>query len=96
MLPLKPIKTILKQKCNGNQISIEAAIELKYFLEKVAKDVAEKSSNEFLKYNEYRKRQGLREAKRLSSSIIKKVLKQFYYNNMGSQIRESVSPGGEK
>ena len=100
MLPLKPIKEILRQECNSHQISIEAVIESRNFLEKLMHELSKKAMEEFTRLNDRRKKLGLPKLKRLNSWAVRKasekVLKQFGNNEMGSQSKppEIGSPGG--
>ena len=100
MLPLKPIKEILKQECNSHQISIGAVIESRNFLEKLMHELSKKAMEEFTRLNDRRRKLGLPKLKRLNSWAVRKasekVLKQLGNNEMGSQSKPPGigSPGG--
>jgi len=99
LLPKNPIKDILSQGCNPYQISVEAVIQTKDFLEELTRKVAKLAKRRMDEYNALRKSQGLREIRRLPSwiteEITHKVLKQIMDYNMGLQSKEVANPGGE-
>ena len=99
MFPKNPIKEILSQECNPYQISVEAVIQTKSFLEELTGIVAKLAKRRMDTYNISRKAQGLGEIKRLSSwiteEIIHNILKQIKDYNMGLQPEEIVIPGGK-
>ena len=100
MFPKNPIKEILSQECNPYQISVEAVIQTKSFLEELTGIVAKLAKRRMDTYNISGKAQGLGEIKRLSSwiteEIIHNILKQIKDYNMGLQPEEIVIPQGGK
>ncbi|MEA2054703.1 MAG: hypothetical protein U9O96_06305 [Candidatus Thermoplasmatota archaeon] len=97
---MKPIKEILNQECNSHQISVEAVIKTRDFLEEITTRLAKEGIKEMDKYNEGRKIQGLKEIKRLPAWVVEKVthniLKQIDDTNIGFRSEEVVSLGGCK
>jgi len=98
LFPKNPIKEILSQECNPYQISVEAVIQTKSFLEELTGIVASLAKEKMDTYNTSRKVQGLGEIKRLPSwiteEIIHNLLKQIKDYNMGLQPEEIVIPQG--
>lgn len=98
MIPLKPIREILKQDCPYH-VSNEAVILLRDKLEEIAWAIKQESIKEFERYNNYRRTQGLSPKKRLNRWAIMKghhnALKQKSDNGMGLQSNGAVSPGDE-
>lgn len=99
MLPIKPLKKILKQDC-CYYIKNEAVWELKKFLEDIAQSISLEAVKEFEKLNKRREKLGLPRLKRLNAWAIKgacgKVLKQVADVEMGLHSSRVVSPGGDK
>lgn len=98
MIPLKPIKEILKQDCPYH-VSSEAVILLRDQLWEIAQAIKEESIKEFEEYNNHRHAQGLPPKKRLNRWAVKKasekVLKHPGFNDMGLQSSGAVSLGGK-
>ena len=99
MIPLKPIREILKQDCPYH-VSNEAVILLRDKLEEIARAIKQESIKEFERYNNHRRTQGLSPKKRLNRWAIMKghhnALKQESNTEMGLQSNGVVSPGGGK
>jgi len=97
-LPLESIRQILKKECDSYQVSLEAVVGLRDFLEQVTIGLAREASEEMVKYNRNRERNGLRKKKRLPGWITKRitnnVLKKISYKKMGFWPRETENPGG--
>lgn len=100
-LPRAPLKRALKGTSSDGvgQVSHDAVVELRGVLEALARDVAERAVEEFIKLNEARRKQGLDERKRLNalavSRAVENVLNDVAISNAGSQSEAAVSPGGE-
>jgi len=97
-LPLESIRQILKKECDSYQVSLEAVVGLQDFLEQVTIGLAKEASEEMVKYNRNRERNGLRKKKRLPGWITKRitnnVLKKISYKKMGSRFAEVENPDG--
>jgi hypothetical protein len=97
-LPLEPIKQILKDGCNANQVSVEAIVDLRDFLEQISITLSKQAAGEMVKLNRSRERHGLEEQRRLPGWIIKKatnnVLSKIDFKNTGSRFTEIENPDG--
>ena len=76
-LPLKTIRRILK-KYVKTELSLEACLYAKKFLEDILKRLAEASNLELEKENGYREIQKLPKRKRIDVSMIKKISVDLY------------------
>ena len=98
MIPLGPIRKILKQDCPYH-VSNEAVIMLRDKIEEIARAIKEESIKEFERYNDHRRAQGLPPKKRLNRWAIMKghsnALKQKSDNGVGLQSNGAASPGDE-
>jgi len=98
LIPLKPLREILKQDCPYD-VSNEAVILLRDQLEGIARAIKQESIKEFERYNDHRCTQGLPFKKRLNRWAIMKghsnALKQESNTEMGSQYEEVGSLGDE-
>jgi hypothetical protein len=98
-LPLEPIRQILKEESNINQISVDAVVELRDFLEYITIRLSEEASREMVKFNKSREWHGLKKKRRLPRWIIKEatnnVLKKIANKETGSRFAEIRNPGGK-
>ena len=98
-IPLKPLREILWHNCPYD-ISQEATLELKIYLEYMATRIAHQALQEFRGLNSNRERQGLCPLKRLNGQAVQKacnnILKPETVNKMGLQPQGIVSPGGNR
>jgi len=98
--PKNPIKEILSQECSPYQISVEAVIQIKNFLEELTGIVASLAKEKMETYNTSRKVQGVGGIKRLpiwiTEEITHNLLKQIKDYNMGLQPEEIAIPQGGK
>lgn len=99
MLPLNPIKEILKQECNPHQISMEAVIESRNFLQELMRKLSKNAEEELAQLNKRRKKLGLPRLKRLNAWAVKKAEEKVFNNtnnnDTGSPSRRIRSLGGK-
>lgn len=98
-LPRKPFKRLLSERCDC-QISSDAVIQLRHFIETLATEISAQTKAEFDKCNERRVAQGLPKLRRINEYAVEKAIERFLAgkndDDSGLQSERVGSRGGER